>query len=292
MQRMTDTEKWSDRWFKKLADKEKLLWLFILDNCDYAGVWEVDKDLVELRLGKIKWDEVLERFCVPYPNADPPVTRIIVLESDEGEEWLVSKFIGFQFKKLKDEEALLSCTSSYVKLVATTLKKHNLSYTNGITYPIGYAIPSKYKNKYKKEYKYKNKGEISDPLEAYPLLKSELGNLQQIILDFHGIEKKKTPAESLRDSETLEKLARLDKFSEQDIAGCLKWLFTEYEPRGEFSWKVNVGALAPLRGKCKNGLTKFQSIYNEWKKPSPRSKSQTELGLADSKYLDDEEIPF
>lgn len=37
--RFTDTEKWGKAWFYDLAPMEKLIWLYILDSCDHAGIW-------------------------------------------------------------------------------------------------------------------------------------------------------------------------------------------------------------------------------------------------------------
>jgi hypothetical protein len=41
--RFTDTEKWKDRWFLELKPVEKLLFYFIVDNCNIAGFIEVNK---------------------------------------------------------------------------------------------------------------------------------------------------------------------------------------------------------------------------------------------------------
>lgn len=40
--RLHDTECWRKQWFRSLCTTSKLLWLYILDNCDCAGVFEAD----------------------------------------------------------------------------------------------------------------------------------------------------------------------------------------------------------------------------------------------------------
>ena len=45
--RFTDTEKWKDPWFCALTEKEKLFWVYIVDNCDHAGIWRVNWPLVQ-----------------------------------------------------------------------------------------------------------------------------------------------------------------------------------------------------------------------------------------------------
>jgi hypothetical protein len=52
--RFTDTEKWTDPWFRKLSPGQKLAFLYLSDNCDCAGFWEVD---LEMMAFMIKVDE-------------------------------------------------------------------------------------------------------------------------------------------------------------------------------------------------------------------------------------------
>lgn len=42
--RFTDTEKWKDKWFRKLKAPEKLLFMYLMDNCDMAGFIEIDTE--------------------------------------------------------------------------------------------------------------------------------------------------------------------------------------------------------------------------------------------------------
>lgn len=51
MKRFTETEKWTDRWFRKLQPAEKLLWLYILDICDNAGFFELDVEMASFITG-------------------------------------------------------------------------------------------------------------------------------------------------------------------------------------------------------------------------------------------------
>ncbi len=54
--RFTDTGKWTDKWFRKLSVCEKLLFLWLVDNCDNAGFWEVDLELAALQIGMTEGD--------------------------------------------------------------------------------------------------------------------------------------------------------------------------------------------------------------------------------------------
>jgi hypothetical protein len=52
MKRFTDTDKWTkNKWFRLMPNEYKILWLFILDNCDMVGVWEEDIDFFNAHLG-------------------------------------------------------------------------------------------------------------------------------------------------------------------------------------------------------------------------------------------------
>ena len=91
MKRFTETEKWRDPWFRKLSAGAKLAFLYIIDNCDNAGVWTADKELADFSIGmEIPWVKVLEAFG----------ERVSVLPSGD---WLIVRFVEFQFGKLSKE---------------------------------------------------------------------------------------------------------------------------------------------------------------------------------------------
>src|SRR5215831_2721777 len=43
---MTETEKWTDPWFRRLSPTAKLLWLYLTDNCDRTGLIDLDFEAV------------------------------------------------------------------------------------------------------------------------------------------------------------------------------------------------------------------------------------------------------
>jgi len=49
--RYTESEKWKDTWFRKLSPDEKLLLLYLYDECDIAGFWEIDVELASFQIG-------------------------------------------------------------------------------------------------------------------------------------------------------------------------------------------------------------------------------------------------
>jgi len=51
MKKFTDSEKWRDPWFRSLDLQTKTLWIFILDEADNAGIWELDGDYFQYATG-------------------------------------------------------------------------------------------------------------------------------------------------------------------------------------------------------------------------------------------------
>lgn len=82
--RNTDTGKWGKRWFQELPIKLKCAWIYLCDNCDEIGIWEI-------HLGKLNF----EVGCL-----DDPIT-LSDLETN------------FKVKQLGDEKLLLTGFVSY-----------------------------------------------------------------------------------------------------------------------------------------------------------------------------------
>jgi hypothetical protein len=51
MIKFTESNKWRDPWFRKLKVGEKLLFLFLCDNCDNAGFYELDLEFMAFSIG-------------------------------------------------------------------------------------------------------------------------------------------------------------------------------------------------------------------------------------------------
>jgi hypothetical protein len=95
--RFTATDKWDDPWFFGLNNTNKLFWLYLLDNCNHAGIWQVNIKLVEFRIKDFVYE--------PEVFKD----RIFELSS---EKWFIRKFVDFQYGELnKDNRAHQSVIS-------------------------------------------------------------------------------------------------------------------------------------------------------------------------------------
>jgi hypothetical protein len=84
--RFTDTEKWKKPFIRGLQGAYKLLWLYICDDCDHAGIWQVDMEVAAIRIGeKIDLKEAIKSFD----------EKIIII--DKGNKWFIPSFLEFQY---------------------------------------------------------------------------------------------------------------------------------------------------------------------------------------------------
>lgn len=87
--RFTDTEKWRSPFMKTLPAEYRLLWLYIQDDCDIAGIWTLDFEVASLRLG----------FTLSVEKAKELFAEHIV-EIDGGNKWFMPGFLQFQYREL------------------------------------------------------------------------------------------------------------------------------------------------------------------------------------------------
>lgn len=109
MKRFTESEKWRDKWFRALSPSNKFLYLYILDECDPAGVIDLDIDLAAFQIG----------FAVDIEDLlDTSNGRIEVLPN--GKYWL-TKFCDFQYANG------VSKTAKVHSKVRDSIKKNDLT---------------------------------------------------------------------------------------------------------------------------------------------------------------------
>lgn len=84
--RFTDTEKWKKPFIKNLSLEMKVLWFYIIDDCDMAGLWHTDIDVACIRIGaKVTLEQAKEAF------GDH------IVEIDGGSKWFIPSFLEFQY---------------------------------------------------------------------------------------------------------------------------------------------------------------------------------------------------
>lgn len=83
--RMTDSSKWNDGWYGDLPMDMKLVWLYILDMCDHAGVYKVNLNLLKFQTGTERTEDEIIQY----------LKERIYIKDDK---WFIPKFIMFQYK--------------------------------------------------------------------------------------------------------------------------------------------------------------------------------------------------
>ncbi len=86
--RFTDTDKWKRAWFCELDVKAKLVWFYVLDQCDHRGVWFENFSLMAAQLGfRVSRQQFLNWFGAkirPFDN----------------DKYFIPSFVDFQYGKL------------------------------------------------------------------------------------------------------------------------------------------------------------------------------------------------
>ena len=90
--RYTDTDKWKKPFIRALQTPYKLLWFYILDDCNHAGIWEVDLEVAQIRTGeKFTENEALEMFG----------DRILKITKTK---WFIPDFLLFQYPDFPNQK--------------------------------------------------------------------------------------------------------------------------------------------------------------------------------------------
>ena len=83
--RFMDNTVFERQWFRQLPIKLKIVWFYLINKCNHAGIWECDIDLLSFQIGKeYTLKEILEAFG----------NNIIELGDNK---YYLTKFIAFQY---------------------------------------------------------------------------------------------------------------------------------------------------------------------------------------------------
>src|ERR1017187_2273780 len=88
--RYTSSDKWKTQFIRGLKSPYKLFWLYLWDECDHAGIWEVDFETANIKTGeKLIPEKAIEQL------------RSSVVVCDNGKKWFIPEFVIYQYKELK-----------------------------------------------------------------------------------------------------------------------------------------------------------------------------------------------
>jgi hypothetical protein len=125
--RFTDTEKWKDEWYTDLSNDYKVIWQYLLDTCDNAGIFKKNIKILNIMCNtNVSAEDILNTFK----------NRVLILSDDK---WFISKFCVFQY----GSEFLNSKNKAVTSAVQKLIENNIISKTNdtlSIVYP--YSINS------------------------------------------------------------------------------------------------------------------------------------------------------
>jgi hypothetical protein len=128
--RFIDTEIFQDEWFSDLSKDAKLLWIYIITNCDHAGILKLNYKLIKFQTGIQDIDKSLEELSKSYLRVS--------------KEYLFCfKFIKFQYPNfpqstVKQQEGAINILKKFglwdnnLNTYITVTKELEYSYDNDI----------------------------------------------------------------------------------------------------------------------------------------------------------------
>ena len=117
--RFTDNEKWQDNWFTDLTNDQKIIWIYLLDHCDNAGLWKVNiKNLNYFCSMNISVEEVILIFK----------NRLTQVKEDL---FLINKFCLFQY----GPDFLRSGNKAVISAINKLIQVEVINEVNGIYTP-------------------------------------------------------------------------------------------------------------------------------------------------------------
>lgn len=92
MKRFTESAKWQDAWFTRLPLRWKMAWIYVLDNCDCAGVCQANPSLMAFHIGEAV--DIAGFFAAAEGR----------IEDLGNDKWFVRGFVRFQYGERLNEK--------------------------------------------------------------------------------------------------------------------------------------------------------------------------------------------
>lgn len=107
--RFSETKIWEDDWYQSLPIRWKIVWKYLCDKCDEAGIWKPNFRLADFQIGeKIKWVEAPEWL-------NNGKIRIVCTDN----AWIIKDFVPFQYG-----EAVYTSEHGFHKKIRNMLSKY------------------------------------------------------------------------------------------------------------------------------------------------------------------------
>jgi hypothetical protein len=223
--RFTDSTKWQDNWFTDLTNDQKIIWIYLLDHCDNAGIWKINmKNLNYFCSTNISVEEFILIF-------NKRLTRI------NDELSLINKFCYFQYGSDFLTSKNKAVVSAINKLISVGIvKKINGNYTPTIDFSMGIdtlSIPYQYPIDTPKEEE-EEKEEVKEQVKVEVKEQVKVNNKVENNDKDSKLKRLVTACKSLID-DGLENKETLSKMTMKDVEPFLDKLFIGYK-----NWKEDI----------------------------------------------------
>lgn len=125
--RFTDTQIWKkQKWFRSLNPEHKLIFLYIKDNCDHAGLWKVDaiQLIDDLGLSHVDLKSFMAACNIDHdPFTGSAIKRERIIIVNQTHLWLTG-FVQFQYENKESGE--VNPNGNFVKSALALLQGHRL----------------------------------------------------------------------------------------------------------------------------------------------------------------------
>ena len=176
--RFTDTDKWKDEWYTELPNDYKIIWQYLLDTCDNAGIYKRNVKLLNIMCNtNVSDTDILNAFKLR-------VTPI----SDE--KWIINKFCVFQYGPDFLESKNKAVVSVVNKLIENNLYQSSTntllipypSSINTLSIPYGYPIDTPKEQEQEQE-QVKEQEKEQEQYEYSDRAKGNTKNIAERLLD-------------------------------------------------------------------------------------------------------------
>lgn len=208
--RFIDTDIFKKSYIRGLQGRYKLLFFYLITDCNHAGIWECDWDVAILRCG---------HDYTPESVKENMGDKVIFF--DGGEKIFIPSFVEFQYGELNPENRAH-------KSVIDILKKYNLDKIKPLTRPLqGCKDMDKDKDMDKEQEDKGGVGEKEDEL-VYPFTSEKFMNAWNLLLEESYWKKKTNRAlqAALKKLSTVSESVAIMAI-EDSLAGSYKGIFPE-----------------------------------------------------------------
>lgn len=101
--RFTDTGKWAKASFSELSAEMKLVWIYLCDHCDHAGIWDINMKLLSFQVG----------YGLTLRDLDKLGDKIEIV----GNKIIIPSFVEFQYGELNPDNRVHLSVINRIKLV-------------------------------------------------------------------------------------------------------------------------------------------------------------------------------